>query len=146
MFSPAGTACNTTPWIQRGWVFFALFLIFGLSSLLDPLKYFLPSFCSRVSCCLATFLCVVGQGRAPDRLWTGCQHHPLATGPGTGMLCKGLQTSQQPLSPLPLSHQALGESLVPPSLLAHTATPRPWLVHNKQEHTPSFSDVVQKVL
>lgn len=79
---------------RRG--FFVLFLIFGLSSLLDPLKYFLPSFCSCVSCCLATFLWAVGQGRAPDRLWPGCQHHPLATRPGTGMLAKGCTPASNP--------------------------------------------------
>lgn len=140
MFSPPGIACNATLWIQIGWGF----LIFGLSSLLDPLKYFLPSFCSCVSCCLATFLCVVGRGRAPDRLWSGCQHHPLATRPGTVMLCKGLHTSQQPLSPLPLSHQALGESLLPPSLPTHTTTRRLWLVHNKQKHNPGLSDAVRE--
>lgn len=103
--------CVMQPSESRQGGFFVLFLIFGLSSLLNPLKYFLPSFCSCVSCCLATFLCVVGQGRAPDRLWTGCQHHPLATRPGTVMLCKGLHTSQQPLSPLSLPHQALGDTV-----------------------------------
>lgn len=82
MFSPVGTARNAEPSIQTGWLFFFLFLIFRLSSLLAPLKYFLPSFCSCVSCCLATFLYLVGQGRAPDRLQTSCQHHPLATRPG----------------------------------------------------------------
>lgn len=119
-----------TPEFTLRWGFFVLFfLIFGLSSFLGPLKYFLPSFCSCVSCCLATFLYLVGQGRAPDCLQTGCQHHPLATRPGARHALQRAAHIDRTLGPPaphpecplthPLSHRAVGGTIdvtVHPSL------------------------------
>lgn len=67
MFSPAGTVCNATSWIQTGWVFLFCFLIFSfrssqiLSSFFLLLCQLLPG---NFSLCGGT-----GQGTRPPLDW-----------------------------------------------------------------------------
>lgn len=121
MFSPAGTVCNATPWIQTGWVFCSVFNLWSFfpsrsSQILSPffllLCQLLPG---NFSLCGGT-----GQGTRPPWDWL-----PAPSPSNQARHCDALQrAAHQPETfvPLLLSHQALGESLVPPSLPTHTAT------------------------